>query len=88
MAKVWVSMTDKFFSGWGPAEGKTNKYIVECENYEQAEAVKKAAEDRPEMKYINICINKPHYGSHVVESHTKFADLHGPWKTYWREVEA
>ena len=56
MAKFWVSMTDKFMSGWGGARDKTNKYIVECENYNQAEALKKAAEDRPEMIKLRILL--------------------------------
>ena len=59
--QYWVTMTDKFMSGWGKAEGKTNKYIVPCETWEQAEIVKENAERRSEMKYVNICANKPRY---------------------------
>ena len=25
---VYVTMTDKFMSGWGEAEGKINKYVI------------------------------------------------------------
>ena len=79
--KYWVSMTDKFMSGWGMAEGKISKYVVECDNYEDAELIEKNAELRGEMKYINICINKPNYSSskyHVSNKH--FNDLGGIWK--------
>ena len=59
MTKYYVSMTDKFMSNWGNSEGKTNKYIVECETFEQAETIKRNANKRSEMKYINISSNKP-----------------------------
>lgn len=52
--KVYVTMTDSFMSGWGPAKGKTNKYVLECESYEEAEIVAANARRRSEMKYVNI----------------------------------
>ena len=55
----YVNMTDKFMSGWGKADGLINKYCVECDNYDQALQIEKAASDRSEMKYINICSIKP-----------------------------
>jgi hypothetical protein len=61
--KYWVSMTDKFMSGWGKAENKINKYILECDSYEQAEIVRDNAMNRSEMKYINICSSMPRYNS-------------------------
>lgn len=57
----WVTMTDKFMSGWGGAEGKTSKYIVECETLEEAEIVEENAHNRDEMKYVNLCYKKPYY---------------------------
>ena len=37
--KYYVSMTDSFLSGWGMAENKISKYIVICDNLEQAREV-------------------------------------------------
>ena len=34
-----VTATDKCFSGWGMASGKTHKQIVICEDYNQADKV-------------------------------------------------
>jgi len=76
----YVTMTDKFMSGWGAANGKTNKMIVECDTIEQAEQIERAARRRSEMKYVNICARRPRYGSHVLESFKTYADLSGPWK--------
>jgi hypothetical protein len=59
--KYWVSMTDRFMSGWGMADHKTNKLVIECDSYEEAETVYNNALNRPEMKYVNICMNKPRY---------------------------
>ena len=56
-------MTDKYLSGWGMSEGKTNKLIIECETIEQAEQVERAARYRDEMRYVNIRISKPRYGA-------------------------
>jgi len=33
---LYVTMTDKFMSGWGMAEGKTNKLVLECKNLHEA----------------------------------------------------
>ena len=76
----YVTMTDKFLSGWGNATNKTNKFIIECETIEQAETIQKNARKRSEMKYINICINKPRYGANVLESWKKYDDLGQIWK--------
>lgn len=71
----YVTMTDKFMSGWGMAKGKTNKLIIECQNINQALQIERAAKARSEMKYINIRTTKPYYGQNIVES----------WKT-WDEL--
>lgn len=78
--KIYVTMTDKFMSGWGMAANKTNKFIIVCDNWEQAEIIERNAKKRSEMKYINICINKPRYGSNVVESWRNFDELGEVWK--------
>lgn len=69
----YVTMTDRFFSGWGRAEGKLSKFIIECETYEQAEQIKAVAKTRSEMRYINIRSTKPYYDSRKYYS---------SWKTY------
>jgi hypothetical protein len=79
-SKLYVTMTDKFMSGWGLAANKTNKLIIICENWEQAKTIERNAKKRSEMKYINICINKPRYGSNVFESWRNFDELGDIWK--------
>lgn len=75
----FVTMTDKFMSGWGMSEGKTNKLIIECETLQQAEQIERAAHKRPEMRYINIRTIKPRYGAHVLESWKAWGDLGEVW---------
>ena len=61
---VYVTMTDKFMSGWGMAKGKINKLVIECGDSVQAEKIADyARNNRDEMKYINITHNKPSYNS-------------------------
>ncbi len=69
----WVSMTDTFLSGWGPADNKINKLVLACENYEEAKIVAANARGRGEMKYVNICITKPYYNASafLVSRHDK-----------------
>ena len=59
--KYYVTMTDKFMSGWGHANGKINKLVIECETWDEALTVSINAGDRDEMKYINIVDTKPYY---------------------------
>jgi len=37
----YVTMTDKFMSGWGQAHGKINKMVVECDTYEEAAQIER-----------------------------------------------
>ena len=76
----YVTMTDKFMSGWGHAQNKTNKLIIECNTIDEAEQIERAARRRNEMKYVNICTRRPRYGAHVVESWKTYADMTG-----WRD---
>jgi len=71
--KIYVSMTDKFMSGWGQAQGRINKLVIECDNMREAEIVEQNAQNRTEMKYINICMTKPRYNSkrYLVSEHDK-----------------
>jgi hypothetical protein len=76
----YVTMTDKFMSGWGMAEGKTNKLIIVCETYEEAQTIERNACKRSEMRYVNITRNKPRYGRNVLESWKKYTDMGAIWK--------
>jgi len=76
----WVTMTDKFMSGWGGAANKTNKLIIACYTYQQAETIERNANKRSEMKYVNICSNKPRYGNNVKESWKTWEDMGEIWK--------
>ena len=77
---IYVTMTDKFMSGWGMAERKTNKFIVVCDSWKDAETIERNAKKRSEMKYINICMKKPRYGKNVLESWRTFEQLGEIWK--------
>ena len=61
MSKFYVTMTDKFMSGWGLAEDRINKLVLECDSPEEAERVKKYAQSRGEMKHVSIATKKPNY---------------------------
>lgn len=56
-------MTDKFMSGWGLADRKTNKLVFICDSYEQASIVADNALARTDMRYININTTKPYYNN-------------------------
>jgi hypothetical protein len=59
----YVTMTDKFMSGWGQANNQIAKYVYVCDTYEQAEIVAANAERRGDQKYVNITDRKPSYNS-------------------------
>ena len=87
---VWVSMTDRFMSGWGHAEGKINKLVISCDTYSEAVIVAENARSRSEMKYVNICINEPRYPehSHLVSRHGRDEGTYENWfkPGYFKEV--
>lgn len=81
MKKFYVTMTDSFMSGWGMAEGKINKLVIECDNLQQAEEIENYAKKRNEMKHISISYDIPKYNS---------KRYYVSWKTYndmpgWRD---
>lgn len=79
--KWYVTMTDKFMSGWGMAKNKTNKFVVECDNFEKAEIIEKNAKKRSEMIYINITSQKPYYDKkRFIVTQRKFDELGTIWK--------
>jgi hypothetical protein len=57
----YVTMTDRFMSGWGEAANKINKLVLTCDNWDEAEIVADNARRRTDQKNINICGNKPYY---------------------------
>ncbi len=68
-------MTDKFMSGWGHAEGKKNKLVIECDSYQEAEIVQDNARNRSEMIYINIVVGrKPYFNKN--RFYTNYHDKH------------
>lgn len=79
--KIYVTMTDKFMSGWGHAENKINKFIVECDTREQADTIMCNANKRSEMKYVNMTTKKPYYNTkHYYSSFQTYDELGGIWK--------
>lgn len=58
---IYVTMTDRFMSGWGKANERINKLVLECETWQEAEIVESNANKRDEMKYVNILTKKPYY---------------------------
>ena len=80
--KYYVTMTDKFMSGWGYANNLINKYVIECDTMKEAMIAERNAKKRPEMKYINITSNKPYYTpKRYYVSSVKFNDLGTIWTT-------
>lgn len=75
----YVRMTDKFMSGWGRAQGKTNVLVIICETYNQALAIRSAAMKRPEMKRVRIVASAPRQRPGVLLSFKNFSELGGPW---------
>lgn len=63
--KYYVSMLDKFMSGWGPAEGKMNRLVIECDTVEEAQIVRDNARARSEMSGIEILKKKPVYAQNA-----------------------
>jgi hypothetical protein len=79
---ITVTMKDKFFSGWGQAEGRVNIFMVHCDTFAQAEAIATAANDREEMRNIKIhnADKKPYYTpSRYLVSEKNFSELGPIW---------
>lgn len=79
-APYFVTMTDKFMSGWGLAKGKTNKLIIACDSFQDAQKIERNAKKRNEMKYVNICSRKPQIKNHHYPSWKHFQDMGEIWK--------
>ena len=77
--KVYVTMNDKFMSGWGEAENKINKLVIECDTMEEAQIVSDNARERGEMKYINIATKKPSYNTNKYFVSFKTKETYKAW---------
>jgi hypothetical protein len=75
----YVTMTDKFMSGWGMAQGKKNKLVFICDTYEEAEIVEQNATNRNDMKYINVTSKKPYYNSNEYYVQIKTKEEYPTW---------
>ena len=80
LVPYYVSMIDKFMSGWGMAQGKKNRFIVVCETYEEAQTIYRNALRRDEMKYIKISQSKPKSKAGILESFKQYSQLGKIWK--------
>jgi hypothetical protein len=78
--KFYVRMTDKLMSGWGCADGKTSVFVVECDDYEQAQTILRAARKRSEMTRAAICIAKPRQRRGQVLSLKRSDELGSVWR--------
>lgn len=58
---VYVWMIDTFMSGWGKADGKTNRLIFVCGSPEEARIVMDNAEERSDTKNVTIASDPPQY---------------------------
>lgn len=64
MTKYYVTCTDKFLSGWGLAENRISKFVIECDNYNDAYVAQKNLSKEPCFKYVKIHVgNLPYYSN-------------------------
>jgi hypothetical protein len=75
----YVTMTDKFMSGWGMAAGKLNKLVFECESLKEARIVAENAGKRSDQKNINIRSTKPYYSSSTHYTQIKTKEEYPNW---------
>lgn len=58
----FVTMTDKFLTGWGCAKGKIAKRIVVCQTHADAIVLKdRLANPKYKMTYVNVVKDFPYY---------------------------
>ena len=81
--KIYVRMTDKWFSGWGACENKRNVLVIVCDDWRQAEAIRRAALERSEMQRVAIVGDMPRKRPGVLYSVKTFEDMLGPWRQYY-----
>ena len=75
----YVTMTDKFMSGWGHAKDKINKLVFVCKSFKEAQTVMKNAENRTDQKNINYRDTKPYYSPRKYFVQYKTKDDYPSW---------
>lgn len=72
----FVTMTDKFLSGWGLASGLIAKRVIICNTYDDAEKLYCRLQDKKHgMRYVNITRELPRYsGARYVVSYDVFKE--------------
>ena len=85
--KYYVTMNDKFLSGWGCSQGKINTLIFECDSMEEANIVYDNAKARGDMIYVNICTRKPYKNSKTHYVQWKNKEEYPSWyiKDYFKK---
>lgn len=78
-APYYVTMTDRFMSGWGSARNRTNKLVFVCDSYDQAMQVVRHADGRNDQKYVNIRSSKPNVTSPHVLWQVKTKEDYPTW---------
>ena len=78
---LFVRMTDKFLSGWGQAEGKTNVLVVVCDSQDQANQIEFAARGRSEMEKIATLDQFPPPKDGILYTCRHYNELTGSWKS-------
>lgn len=77
--KYYVTMTDRFMSGWGNASGKINKLVFVCDSMKEALIVESNALSRSEMKYVNIRSTVPYYNNERYYTQFKDKEEYSKW---------
>ena len=79
--RYYVTMTDKFLSGWGHSKGRINKLVIGTNDYQLARTIAKNGRERSEMRFVNIRSSKPYYDkrTHTI-SYKDAEDLGRIWK--------
>lgn len=77
---IQVTMIDKFMSGWGQAKGMVNYFVIECHTQEEAEIIKRNADDRAEMTDVCIINETKVWPNNVKVSLKHFDELGQIWK--------
>ena len=57
----YVTCTDTFMTGWGTCQNRISKFVIVCDNYNDAYIAQQRMSEQPCFKYVRICANKPHY---------------------------
>lgn len=70
----YVSMNDTFMSGWGRAEGLTNKLVFVCDTLEEALIVQRNANRRGDMIPVRLHAERPKF-------------VHKDWETTGSDYE-